>query len=210
MQHLKQIYIFPWYFNANKFSTQELQASQWHLYGAQLTLHQNLSLLQHAPQTTITDTINLRAPLYDIDTSQFFLYMAQKRQRSFYLAKPFLWCSQIFCSLENTSIKEKKTRKPIYWQFSVSQKHSHVFSSIRPQVLLLIQNSTVKFIQNPVNIEWCLMVMSKWLFQTLQQGPLHIFTLTLKTMTSIWANNLQSFIKADQLMFSPKTTSEEE
>lgn len=29
--------------------------------------------------------------------------------------KTLSWFSQIFCSLENTNIKEKKTRKPIYW-----------------------------------------------------------------------------------------------
>lgn len=86
--------------------------------------------------------------------------------------KTLSWYSQIFCSLENASIKEKKTRKPIYWQFSASQKHRRVFSSIRPQVLLLIQNSTVKFIQNTVNVERCLMVKSKWLLQTLKQSPL--------------------------------------
>lgn len=108
MQHLKQIYIFPWYYNTNKFSAQELQAAQWHLYEAQLTLHQNLCLLQHVPQTTVIDTINLKAPLYDIDTFQCFLYTAQKGQDSFYLAKLFFGSHKYFVVWKIQILKRRK------------------------------------------------------------------------------------------------------
>lgn len=217
MQHLKQIYIFPWYYNTNKISTQELQASQWHLYEAQLILHQNLSLLQHVAQTTIIDTINLKALLYDIDTSQCFLYMAQKRQHSFYLAKLFLGTHKYFVLWK---IQILRRRKP------VNQFIDLIVSEPDTQPCVFINKASISSVHSKpsgeIYTQHCQYGMvshgkvghpngSSKFTNKGECSPLHVFTLTFKIMTSIWANNLQNFIKPDQLMFfSPETTSEEE
>lgn len=119
MQHLEQIYISHWYYNTNKFSTQELQAFRWHLYETLLTLHQNLYLLKHVLWTTITDTINLTDPLYDSRRFSVLLYMALEGKHS-YFAKPCRLFQLLFLSTHKYfAVWEIQLRRrkpsPMYW-----------------------------------------------------------------------------------------------